>query len=134
MKKKTIIIISIIAVIITAIIIVIISKKKKITKEIEDKGKGNDISVGSVVNYVSPYLQTNATFPLIYGSKGKQVAHLQKWLNSGAVNPPYAVNYPQLVVDGILGDKTKSALLKIGYSLPVSQEFYNTKIENKYKL
>lgn len=133
MKKKTIIIISIIAAIVVAIIVVIISKKKKITKEIEANEKGTDTNVTSLVT-PTPYLIINAAFPLNYGSKGKQVAHIQKWLNGGVVNPPYAVNYPQLVVDGILGAKTKAALTKVGYTLPISQEFYNTKINQKYKL
>lgn len=133
MKKKKIIIISIIAAIVVAIIVVIISKKKKITKEIEENKTGNNTNVTSLVT-PTPYLIINATFPIGYNSKGKQVAHIQKWLNSGVVNPPYAVSYPQLIVDGILGAKTKAALTKVGYTLPISQEFYNTKIEQKYKL
>lgn len=133
MKKKKTIIISIIAAIVVAIIVVIISKKKKITKEIEANEKGTDTNVTSLVT-PSPYLIINASFPLDYGSKGKQVAHVQKWLNAGVINPPYVVNYPKLIVDGILGEKTKAAIIKAGYTLPISQEFYNTKINQKYKL
>lgn len=132
MKKKITIIILIAVVLATAIYLFVKGKKNTIAKEIEQNGNGINTNVSSVINLASPYLKTNAKFPLMSGSKGMQVAHVQKWLNNGVINPPYALQYPQLVVDGILGVNTVKALANVGLS-SISQSYYNSNIPIIFK-
>jgi len=116
-NKSKIIIITIIAIII--VVIIVLYRKYK---------KGADISTVIVPgsNSSSP-LEINATFPLVYGSRGKEVAQVQRWVNNG-YNPD---NLAPLVIDGILGPKTRQGIISAGFSLPITKEFYDTRIDKK---
>ena len=59
---------------------------------------------------------TKSVFPLKYGAKGTVVKSLQAMLNHK--------HNAGLKVDGILGQKTKAALIKAGYSLPLAKDIY----------
>ncbi len=129
MKKKIFISLVIIAVLIMIYFFIIkkIMIKTDATATPEEKANSN------VTNYASPSLYKYASFPLKNGSKGKEVAAIQRWLNTGVLHTPYAINYPNLIIDGILGSKTTAALEAIGYPLPMTVEFYNTTVPITYK-
>ena len=55
---------------------------------------------------------THATFPLVYNSRGYEVKQLQQYLNDLFGN-----SVEKLVVDGILGTKTKARLELVSYGL-----------------
>ena len=78
---------------------------------------------------VSTNLTQNASFPLKVGSKGKQVAALQRFLNDSGES---------LSVDGVFGNKTKTAVSKNTMFLSnvypdmklgeITQKFYNDNV------
>lgn len=125
MKNKTLIIIGIIIALIIGVVILFVSKRRK---------KENDFSLDN--SLIAPNSTTNnntlqnASFPLKLNSKGKEVARLQTWLNKGYLKSTpiftMGLTYPNLIVDGILGNKTKSALEDAGYKLPLDYMFFLT--------
>lgn len=81
-------------------------KNKKTKSNIEDEMITDLISNEQAVKQ-NVHLTSEATFPMKLGSRGKQVAVLQKYLN----NKGYPE--PNLVVDGIWGEKTDLAVSKL---------------------
>lgn len=77
-------------------------KNRKIKSNIEDEMIAEEKEVKENV-----HLNSEASFPMKLGSKGKQVGVLQKYLNTKGYPEP------NLVVDGIWGAKTDLAVSKL---------------------
>lgn len=64
----------------------------------------------------------DSVFPLSYGSNGKKVRALQRWLNGQ--KPTYNLKFVNLVIDGRFGSKTRNALQSVWtamYGYPISE-------------
>jgi peptidoglycan hydrolase-like protein with peptidoglycan-binding domain len=81
-------------------------KKNKAVKSKEDEIIADLVSNPEAIKN-NVHLSTQATFPMKLGSKGKQVAVLQQYLNNEGYPDP------KLVVDGIWGEKTEMAVTKL---------------------
>ena len=90
--------------IISGVILVLGVSSYFIFRKPKPKGNNEDTDEGdSNGGGVSINLTQNASFPLKEGSKGKQVAALQRFLNDSGES---------LSVDGVFGNKTKNAVSK----------------------
>jgi len=134
-QKKVFIVLLVISVVIAAIYFVFV-KVIDFTKTKQNTDSGSE-NTGTVSN------TTQSEFPLQKGSRGDKVKTLQRWINSQAkameVFDTNVLNVP-LVVDGVFGSKTDSALSyisKYGWMgsnvtakeiYPVSEIFYYTTV------
>lgn len=107
-----------------ALFVLLTSSKKKTTKS-KSSTSSNDNATGSEDN----------VFPLSYGSKGKKVRALQRWLNYQKTT--YNLKFTNLVIDGNFGSKTLNALRSVWtamYGYPISEMTERQYIEEELLL
>lgn len=107
-----------------ALFVLLTSSKKK-TKTSKSSTGGNDNATSGDDN----------VFPLSYGSKGKKVRALQRWLNDQKTT--YNLKFTNLVIDGNFGSKTLNALRSVWtamYGYPISEMTERQYIEEKLLL
>ena len=102
-EKKSLIIVAIIVVLLV-LIAIWIAKKLSLSGGSTEENIIYGEDTGNIV--------THATFPLVYNSRGYEVKQLQQYLNDLFGN-----SVEKLVVDGILGTKTKARLELVSYGL-----------------
>jgi len=95
-KTRNILIISASILLIGGGIILFTRKKPK-----DSTNESNDDIIDTTVDPTT----LNASFPLKFGSKGRQVVALQKYLNDASKDNA-------LSLDGIFGEKTQNAVIK----------------------
>lgn len=107
-----------------ALFVLLTSSKKKTTIS-KSSTSSNDNATGSEDN----------VFPLSYGSKGKKVRALQRWLNYQKTT--YNLKFTNLVIDGNFGSKTLNALRSVWtamYGYPISEMTERQYIEEELLL
>lgn len=107
-----------------ALFVLLTSSKKKTTTS-KSSTSSNDNATGSEDN----------VFPLSYGSKGKKVRALQRWLNYQKTT--YNLKFTNLVIDGNFGSKTLNALRSVWtamYGYPISEMTERQYIEEELLL
>lgn len=107
-----------------ALFVLLTSSKKKTTTS-KSSTSSNDNATSSEDN----------VFPLSYGSKGKKVRALQRWLNYQKTT--YNLKFTNLVIDGQFGVKTLNALRSVWtamYGYPISEMTERQYIEEELLL
>ncbi len=107
-----------------ALFVLLTSSKKKTTTS-KSSTSSNDNATGGEDN----------VFPLSYGSKGKKVRALQRWLNYQKTT--YNLKFTNLVIDGNFGSKTLNALRSVWtamYGYPISEMTERQYIEEELLL
>jgi peptidoglycan hydrolase-like protein with peptidoglycan-binding domain len=113
-------------------------KKESDTGNIESKNEGKETEYSGLGRVGTAPAKT--VFPLKYGSSGRYVIQLQKWLNENIkqINKR-KINQGEkesellkpIAVDGIFGKETEKALITVTGKNTMSKEYYeNAKIDN----
>jgi len=113
-------------------------KKESDTENIESKNESEGIEYNGLRRVGTAPAKIG--FPLQYGSSGKYVIQLQKWLNENIkqINKK-KINQgakesellKPIAVDGFFGKETEKALITVTGKNTMSKEYYdNAKIEN----
>lgn len=107
-----------------ALFVLLTSSKKKTTTSKSSTGGNDNATSGE-----------DSVFPLSFGSKGKKVRALQRWLNYQKTT--YNLKFTNLVIDGNFGSKTLNALRSVWtamYGYPISEMTERQYIEEELLL
>ena len=107
-----------------ALFVLLTSSKKKTTTSKSSTGSNENATSGD-----------DNVFPLSFGSKGKKVRALQRWLNYQKTT--YNLKFTNLVIDGQFGVKTLNALRSVWtamYGYPISEMTERQYIEEELLL
>ena len=105
---------------------VLLTSSKKSTRTSKSSTGSDDDAVTS---------SEDSVFPLSFGSKGKKVRALQRWLNYKKTT--YNLTFTNLVIDGQFGVKTLNALRSVWtamYGYPISEMTERQYIEEELLL
>ena len=107
-----------------ALFVLLTSSKKKTTTSKSSTSSNDNATSGE-----------DNVFPPSYGSKGKKVRALQRWLNYQKTT--YNLKFTNLVIDGNFGSKTLNALRSVWtamYGYPISEMTERQYIEEELLL